>query len=877
MTKSFIRWYVRLLACVLLASFGVVMPVACAFAEEAEAAPSGSQSSELSDDGKDYGKYYRQGDYLFLIEGLTSNDWRTKGEKWGIEGDRVYTPASVRTGSYQGRSPNSRICENWYGDVLDYNIDGGLDVDVVINCETPGSCTTWGPSALGEPNHFPKIKLIEYGHRTASDLRRVVFDKSIVGYWSPGPDGTQSDKNPLTYLDRWFEDCVNLYEIKGLQYLSTRDAKSMSRMFANCSSLQQLDLSSFDTSSCTNMGGMFDGCTSLGVLTLGEGWTQAATEVSADASSLGPDSDAGGQEPRDEDDASRKATFPVDMCVIRDGERVVYHAGEVIPDGAQTYTAVGHGGVLGLTMSVMGPDGTMTSDSSQLVFPYTGSPIEPTVVLSSGDTVYTNGQDYTVTYVDNIQDGTAQVRVKGQGILFGERTMTFTIEDRAAWGLLYEDGLLYLKERHERPNRAIISAERELVATVRWLDADGTVITPLHEQAAAATHIMIDSSLKSFTPTSADEWFSGLTELKAVEGWEKLDAGSLTSMRGLFRGCTGLLSLDLSALKMSKVQDISEMFEGCTSLEELNFGSANLTAVVSSEGIFEGCTSLSTIRCGYGWRNSATAPVSLDRPALRISPSYERLPQGTALPNTEGTYRTGNLPLQLTNVEIPEPTYVCTGKPIAPKPIVRLGTLELVEGVDYQVTYANNVLPGTARVTLTGTGIMSGELEVPFTIVAGATQVGDRLSYSEGGVTYTMVVTSVVGKGWVASATLTQVSVEDTGINELALPTQCTLGNIKVTVTAVSSKLRGNFRNVSTVTIGPKVTSIGARAFSRAPKVKRLVVKSSRLRTVKNCLTGSRVTSVSVRVRLTKSLRNKYKSWFTTGSGKRGIRYTYSG
>jgi surface protein len=46
----------------------------------------------------------------------------------------------------------------------------------------------------------------------------------------------------------------------------------MSGMFYNCSSLTELDLSNFNTSSVENMGHMFQGCTSLESLNL-SGWT----------------------------------------------------------------------------------------------------------------------------------------------------------------------------------------------------------------------------------------------------------------------------------------------------------------------------------------------------------------------------------------------------------------------------------------------------------------------------------------------------------------------------------------------------------------------------------------------------------------------------
>ncbi len=897
MNKGSARWYVRMLVCAFVVAVITVMLAGPAHAEEGSAPADGSASSERSDDGEDYGWLYRKGGYLYALDGEDSEP------QFGIAHGRIYDVDTYQAQLYLHE--NQSVSEHLFSDgSLTYNRDLSLDRTAI----TSGKDITWShtiPLALSRYIAFPKIRALGYGSHNATEVTRVVFDDTLAGYWSVGPDGAAAmaqGNDRLVYLDRWFEGCVNLRQIEGLSNVSATGVQSMARMFADCEQLEELDLSSFDTSSCVNFGGMFDGCDSLVSLTFGAGWTQAGAEDTEEHPWPGIERETADQTIHDderycyddgtlcigvgyrddrdygkayEDEASRKATFPVDMCCVRDGQTVTYHAGDVIPDGAATYTVVGRTNINRCTMRLVGPDGAAAGESDELVCSYTGEPLEPGVELSLGDTTFVEGQDYTVSYVNNVEDGTAEVRVLGQGSLFGVRRMTFAIEDHAAWGLLYEDGMLYLKANHHKPDAAVLSADRDPVAAVRWLDAEGVVATPLREQAAAAKRVVIDPSLASFVPTSADEWFAGLTALEKVEGWENLNTSALTSMRNFLKGCTALRQLDLTGLCTSNVRDISGLLADCSMLEELNLSNADFRALTAHEGMLEGCPNLKTITCAEGWLNSAAAPLTFDRPAMRVKPTYERMAQGAVLPAGSGTYRVSDLALQLARVEIPAPTYTCTGKPLMPKPIVRLGELELVEGVDYQVAYTNNVLPGTAKATITGIGIMSGGLEVPFTIVAAVTHVGDRLSYTEGGVTYTMVITSVTGEGQVARAMLTQVTVNRDSITALALPSSCTIGNLKVTVTAVSSKLRGNFRNVSTVTIGAKVTTIGARAFSRAPKVKKLIIKSSRLRSVKNCLAGSRVTRVQVKVRLTKSLKNKYKTWFTKNAGKRSIRYTY--
>lgn len=60
---------------------------------------------------------------------------------------------------------------------------------------------------------------------------------------------------------------------------------------------------------------------------------------------------------------------------------------------------------------------------------YTAEPILPPVTVKMGDTVLMEDQDYTVTYSNNTDIGTASVTVTGIGHYTGTRTLTFNIVD----------------------------------------------------------------------------------------------------------------------------------------------------------------------------------------------------------------------------------------------------------------------------------------------------------------------------------------------------------------------------------------------------------------------------------------------------------------
>ena len=77
----------------------------------------------------------------------------------------------------------------------------------------------------------------------------------------------------------WFEGFSAVTEIRGLENLNTSEVTDMSRMFAGCSALRSLDLSSFDTSKVTRMSEMFEYCGSLISLDLSSFDTSQVTSM----------------------------------------------------------------------------------------------------------------------------------------------------------------------------------------------------------------------------------------------------------------------------------------------------------------------------------------------------------------------------------------------------------------------------------------------------------------------------------------------------------------------------------------------------------------------------------------------------------------------
>lgn len=90
-------------------------------------------------------------------------------------------------------------------------------------------------------------------------IQTVVFDESF------------KDARPKSCYD-WFWCFEGLTRIEHLDYLNTSEVEYMNSMFRECTSLETLDLSSFNTEKVKNMYAMFDGSTNLRSIKLPQGF-----------------------------------------------------------------------------------------------------------------------------------------------------------------------------------------------------------------------------------------------------------------------------------------------------------------------------------------------------------------------------------------------------------------------------------------------------------------------------------------------------------------------------------------------------------------------------------------------------------------------------
>ena len=117
--------------------------------------------------------------------------------------------------------------------------------------------------------------------------------------------------------------------------------------------------------------------------------------------------------------------------------------------------------------------------------------------------------------------------------------------------------------------------------------------------------VVFDPSFADARPTSTYGWFSGMKNLRTIEGIEHLNTSEVTRMDDMFNNCNELKSLDLSTFNTEKVTSMSGMFSLCVYLTSLDLTSFNTANVVAMDNMFHACISLQTIYAGYEWSTAA--------------------------------------------------------------------------------------------------------------------------------------------------------------------------------------------------------------------------------------------------------------------------------
>ena len=178
-----------------------------------------------------------------------------------------------------------------------------------------------------------------------------------------------------------------------------------------------------------------------------------------------------------------------------------------------------------------------------------------------------------------------------------------------------------------------------------------------------------------------------------------------------------------------------------------------------------------------------------------------------------------------------------TGKSVCPKVLsvkTSYAGIDLKEGVDYTVSYEDNIEPGHPYVVINGIGKYSGQSKFSYRYqiwdygTAGGQSSAETEEPAKGD-----TISSGNNKYKVISQTYGTVafSGQNTQKTIVAVPSKVTYGGKTYKVTAIRAKAFYNNKKLRKVTIGNNVKTIGKNAFRNCSNLKTINIKSKVLKT----------------------------------------------
>lgn len=286
---------------------------------------------------------------------------------------------------------------------------------------------------------------------------------------------------------------------------------------------------------------------------------------------------------------------------------------------------------------------------------YTGSQIKPVPKIKNGTTTLKNGTNFTLTYQNNVNKGTAKVYIKGKGNYSGSCSLTFSITTRPVSTLKITVPSVTYNGKAQKP-----------AVTVKYNNytfKNGTDYTLSYKNNTKIGTATV--TVKGKGKLSGTKSVTFKINAKPIKNAVITYNNSLT-----YNGSTlsPAVTVKYGNATLKKNTDYTVAYSN-----NVNAGTGTIT--ITGKGI-------------YGGSVKKTFTIK----KLGIS--------ATAVSGT------GNK--------------VYTGSVIKPVPAVKVGGRTLKNGTDFTVSYKNNTEPGTATLKVTGKGNYSGSVSKTFKITARA-------------------------------------------------------------------------------------------------------------------------------------------------------------
>lgn len=356
---------------------------------------------------------------------------------------------------------------------------------------------------------------------------------------------------------------------------------------------------------------------------------------------------------------------------------------------------------------------------------YTGSQIKPVPKIKNGTTTLKNGTDFTLTYQNNVNKGTAKVYIKGKGNYAGSCSLTFSITARPVSTLKITVPSVTYNGKAQKP-----------AVTVKYNNykfkngADYTLSYKNNTKIGTAT-----VTVKGKGKLSGTKSVTFKINAKPIKNAVITYNNSLT-----YNGSTlsPAVTVKYGNATLKKNTDYTVAYSN-----NVNAGTGTIT--ITGKGIYGGSVKKTFTIKKLGISATAVSGTgnkvytgSMIKPVPAVKVGGRTLKNGTDFTvsyknNTEpgtatlkvtgkGNYsgsvsKTFKITARAINdVEVTVPDTVFTGEQVKPDVVVSYGSYQFINNSDYTLSFKDNVNIGTASVVVTGKNHLSGSRTVTFPI-----------------------------------------------------------------------------------------------------------------------------------------------------------------
>lgn len=475
------------------------------------------------------------------------------------------------------------------------------------------------------------------------------------------------------------------------------------------------------------------------------------------------------------------------------------------------------------SISSIAASGTMSATS----FIYDGSAKKPTITLKNGSTILVQGTDYTVSYSNNTNAGTATMTITGINLYSGTATRTFTINraDQVLNASMSSNALnvgktatisvpgLKTTASYSSSNSNVATVSSSGIVTAK---AVGTAIITVtaasntnYNGATAQLSVTVNTT---FTSISGGTLAIG-TSSYTYDGTEKKPSTTVTvSGKTLTAGTdyvvtynnnvnAGTATVTVSGQgtyngTLSKTYTINKATQNVTGSVSQTSLKVGDTAVVSANA--EGAITYSSDKTSVATVNSSGLITAVGEGTATITAS------AAATTNYKANTKTFSITVSKNIVSLDNCTavldkedYTYDGNAKTPKVTVTEGGNKLTKDTDYTVSYSNNTNAGSATVTITGKGSYNGTITKQFNIA----KADQTLTVSPESTTLEIGQTAQLTASGTGSITYASSDSAVATVTGNGLVTAKAAGIATITVTAAGNSNYNSASTIASVTV----------------------------------------------------------------------------